>query len=181
VADEVEEGVKKNDQLRAHFDQFIDRDARWPNYVLTDAAWKAFKKSETYGKAKLSEAESVLAEPLFGAKWGYEITIQSLWQEMAEYWSMGMGWFLPLRHTIVTSYWGPFHGRDSRCSRVYLRALFKIRNSIRENGFVDAMMAYTGMGREDKERYLRMWEKNNVRYLKKAVDIESKSGMIGVE
>lgn len=151
----------KDRELSFHFDTFVDRDAKWRGYVLTNEAWRAFKKSETYGKAKLSEAEMALAEPLFGAKWGYEITIQSLWQEMAEYWSMNMGWFLPLRHTIVTAYWGPFHGGDSRCSRVYLRALFKIRDSIEEKGFPTALLSYTGMGMDAKRRYLDMWAANN--------------------
>lgn len=152
---------RKDRELSFHFDQFVDRDVKWRGYVLTHEAWQAFKKSETHGKAKLNERELMLAEPLFGAKWGYEITIKSLWQEMAEYWSMNMGWFPPLRHTIVTSYWGPFHERDSRCSRVYLRALFKIRDSIREKGFPTALLDYTGMDMETKRRYLDMWAANN--------------------
>lgn len=68
----------KDTQLRAHFDRFLDRDARHPGYVLTEAAWKVFKKSESNGKARLTPEELALATPLFGAKWSYEITIQSL-------------------------------------------------------------------------------------------------------
>ena len=151
----------KERQLRHHFDSFIDRDARYPGYVLTDAAWAAFKASESNGKARLTKEQLKLAEPLFGAKWGYEITIQSLWQEMAEWWSMNRGWFGPLRHTIVTTYWGPFHGRSSHASRVYLRALFKIRNAIEEKGFPVALMSYTGLDRETKVRYIKLWEANN--------------------
>ena len=150
----------KERQLKDHFNQFIDRDAKYPGYVLTDEAWKAFKKSESYGKKSLSPEETLLAEPLFGAKWSYEITIQSLWQEMAEYWSQNMGWFLPLRHTIVTEYWGPSYGR-AHGDRVYLRALLKIRDSIRANGFIDSLMAYTGLDMETKQRYLKTWMANN--------------------
>lgn len=165
---------RKDRELSFHFDQFVDRDAqwmgyaKWRGYVLTPEAWEAFKKSESHGKAKLSEAELALAEPLFGAKWGYEITIRMLWEEMAEWWSMGRGWFMPLRHTIVTSYWGSFHGRNLRCNRVFLRALFKIRDSIEKKGFVDAMMDYTGLDREQKVRYLRQWSGTHTRYLKKS-------------
>jgi hypothetical protein len=155
--------MNKDHQLRSHFDSFVDRDARYPDYILTDTAWTAFKKSESQGKRRLLDHERKAAEPLFGAKWSYEITIQSLWQEMAEYWSMNMGWFLPLRHTIVTGYWGPHHGRRP-ISRVFLRALFKIRDSIERDSFPVALMAYTGMSMEDKARYISIWMGNNARW-----------------
>lgn len=145
--------TSKDRLLRAHFDRFIDRDARYPGYVLTDAAWTAFKKSESHGKRKMTPQELELAAPLFGAKWSYEITIQSLWQEMADCWSSGWGWDIPLRHTI-SCVW-----REGS-NRVYLRALFKIRRSIIDNGFISSMNAYTGLAREDKARYLDRWEDN---------------------
>lgn len=148
----------KDRQLRAHFDRFIDRDARYPGYVLTDEAWRAFKKSETYGKRNMTAGELTLAEPLFGAKWGYEITIQSLWQEMAEWWSSGFGWDAPLRATIG-GVW-----REGG-NRVFLRALFKIRRAIRADYFPAALAAYTGLGRDDKARYLLRWEQTNADYL----------------
>ncbi len=130
--------------------------------MLTDAAWKAFKKSESNGKARLTPEELVLAEPLFGAKWGYEITIQSLWQELAEWWSNGWGWDAPLRHTI-SRVW-----REGG-NRVFLRALFKVRRAIRTNSFPVAMAAYTGLSRDDKTTYLARWEGTNARYLKEAI------------
>lgn len=162
----------KDRQLREHFDQFIDRDARYPGHVLSDAAWKAFKKSESHGKKRLTSDDLDLAAPLFGAKWSYEITIQSLWQEMAEWWSNGRGWDAPLRATI-SDVWlrrgydkqGNPH-KDPRSNRVYLRALFKIRAAIRREGFPAALMAYTGLSREDKVRYLAAWEATNAHYFK---------------
>lgn len=147
----------KERQLRDHFDRFIDREARYLGYVLTDDAWRAFKKSETYGKRNMTPEELELAAPLFGAKWSYEITIQSLWQELADWWSSGRGWDAPLRHTI-SCVW-----REGG-NRVHLRALFKVRHACCA-GFIDALMAYTGLGREDKVRYLVRWEATNAAYL----------------
>lgn len=152
----------KERQLRAHFDAFIDRDARYPGYVLTDDAWRAFKKSETYGKRNMTPAEWDLAAPLFGAKWSYEITIQSLWQEIADNWSSNWGWGPPLFATIMDVYHGWEYDREGNRfktlgNRVYLRALFKIRDSIREKGFVDALMSYTGLDMEAKRQYVDKW------------------------
>ena len=157
-------------QLRDHFDRFVDRAVHYPGYVLTDAAWAAFKKSETYGKKSLTAEELALAKPLFGAKWSYEITIQSLWQEMSECWSSGFGWDSPLRATI-SSVWNrrAYDGegnaaRDPRGNRVFLRALFKIRHAILETGFISTMMAYTGLTQRQKTAYLERWEGTNAKY-----------------
>lgn len=157
----------KERQLRNHFDTFVDRDARYPDYVLDDAAWNAFRKSESRGRKSLTLAESALLEPLRGAKWGYEITIQSLWQEMADTWSKGWGWDAPLRATIA-DVWGRRRYdkdgnqiKDARSNRVYLRALLKIRRAIKTDGFIAAMMGYTGLSREQKDEYLTKWELTN--------------------
>ncbi len=161
----------KDRQLRDHFDRFIDRDVRYPNYVLTDAAWAAFKKRETHGKKSLTKEASDLIEPLFDAKKGYEITIKTLWEEMAEYWSMGYGWDAPLRATI-SDVWKRRDGYDKdgnpqmdfRSNRVFLRALFKIRRSIIDNYFLKALLSYTGFDIEQRNRYLTQWKLTNQKY-----------------
>lgn len=50
---------------------------------------------------------------------------------------------------------------------MYLRALFKVRRAIKRDGFPVAMMAYTGLSREEKARYVARWEGTNARWLKK--------------
>lgn len=137
----------KQRQLYKHFYLFLDRSHVDKTFVPTRDSWTAFIESESYGKASLSPEELNLAAPWFRAKANWEITLQSVWQELADTWASGWGWDAVMRHNI-SCVWR--EGGD----RMYMRALFKIRHKIQEVGFVDALVSYTGIGYEDKMKYL---------------------------
>jgi len=90
----------KQRQLYKHFYLFLDRHHVDKAFVPTRESWTAFIKSESYGKASLSFEELNLAAPWFRAKTNWEITLQSVWQELADTWSSGWGWDAVLRHNI---------------------------------------------------------------------------------
>lgn len=143
----------KHWELGRHYARFIDR--RWhPDYVLDVASLAAFIRVESDGRAACSAEELQLAEPLLNGKAQRELTIKLLFDEMAEWWSGGNGWFYPIAHTIHTEMWE--HGRECR-DRVFIRALVKIMRSCRKVGFLSALMAFTGMSQADKSRYAGMW------------------------
>jgi hypothetical protein len=141
---------EKHWELGRHYGRFVD--ARWhPDFVLNADNLEVFIRVESSGRAGCTTEELEIAAPLFNGKAQRELTIKLLFDEMADWWSMGSGWFYPIAHTIRTEMWS--HGRDRR-DRVYIRALVKIMRACHADGFQETMLSFTGMSQEDKHRYL---------------------------
>lgn len=148
---------EKHRELGSHYARFVDK--RWhPGFTLSDPVLEVFVRVESCGRSACSDEELIAADPLFNGKAQRELTIKLLFDEMADWWSMGSGWFAPIAHTIETEMWS--HGLARR-DRVFIRALIKIMKSCHENGFMDTLMSFTGMPAEDKNRYLNRWLASN--------------------
>lgn len=143
----------KHWELGRHYERFVDR--RWhPDYQLDATTLEVFVRVESAGRGACSPEEIVAAAPLLAGKAQRELTVKLLFDEMADWWSGGNGWFYPIAHTIRTEMWS--HGRVQR-DRVYIRALVKIMRACKTDGFMATMQAFPGMPTEDKRRYINRW------------------------
>jgi hypothetical protein len=148
---------EKHRELGRHYARFVDK--RWhPDFVLDDRTLEIFMRVESAGRSSCSKDELQAAAPLLNGKMQRELTIKLMFDEMADWWSMGAGWFAPLAHTLHAEMWS--HGLAQR-DRVYIRALVKIMRSCREDGFMETLLSFTGMTQEDKNRYLNRWLASN--------------------
>lgn len=141
---------EKHREIGRHYARFVDR--KWhPDFVLRDDSLEVFFRVESCGRSSCSVEELSAALPLFNGKTQRELTIKLLFDEMADWWSGGNGWAYPIAHTLQTEMWQ--HGLPRR-DRVLIRALVKIMRACKEDGFMETMLAFTGMSREDKGRYI---------------------------
>lgn len=148
---------EKHWELGRHYARFVDR--RWhPDFVLTAASLEIFIRVESYGRSSCTADELAQAEPLFNGKMQRELTIKLLFDEMADWWSTGAGWYYPIAHALRTEMWE--HGRPQR-DRVYIRALVKVMRSCHQGGFMPVMLLFTGMPQAEKERYCARWRNAN--------------------
>ena len=148
---------EKHWELGKHYTRFVDR--RWyPDFVLSEESLKIFIGVESAGKGAFTDEELKVASPLFNGKTQRELTVKLMFDEMAEWWSMGYGWYYPIAHTIHCEMWQ--HGSQNR-DKVFIRALVKIMRSCHKEGFLDTMIRFTGMPQSDKNRYLSQWLGNN--------------------
>lgn len=148
---------EKHWELGRHYARFVD--SHWyPDFVLDARALEIFVRVESAGHASCSEEELQIAAPLFNGKMNRELTIKLLFDEMADWWSMGAGWFAPIAHTLQTEMWS--HGLMRR-DRVFIRTLVKIMRACKKDGFQSTMLSFTGMSQEDKRRYCDHWLVNN--------------------
>ena len=148
---------EKHWELGRHYARFVDK--RWhPDFALDARTLEVFVRVESAGRSSCSEKELQDAAPLFNGKTQRELTIKLLFDEMADWWSMGSGWFAPTAHTLQTEMWS--HGLAQR-DRVYIRAIVKIMRSCQKDGFMETLLSFTGMSQEDKKRYLNRWLASN--------------------
>lgn len=147
----------KHWELGRHYARFIDK--RWyPDYTLDERTLEIFIRVESCGRSSCSEEELQAAAPLFNGKAQRELTIKMIFEEMADWWAMGAGWFYPIAHTLGGEMWA--HGLPQR-DRVYVRALVKIMRSCQKEGFMEALLSFTGISQEDKARYINLWLAKN--------------------
>ena len=148
---------EKHWELGRHYARFVDK--RWhPDFTLDARTLGIFVRVESAGRSSCSEEELQAAAPLFNGKTQRELIIKLLFDEMADWWSMGAGWFAPIAHTLQTEMWS--HGLPQR-DRVYIRAIVKIMRSCRKDGFIETLIAFTGMSQDDKNRYVNRWLAGN--------------------
>lgn len=140
---------QKHRDLIHHFERFVD--TRWyPNYKASEEATQAFIKKESYGPNSLVPDEIALIEPLMNGKANYELTIKLLYEEMASWWANNWGWWYPIAHTIRME----FKERHQHKDKIYIKALIKILRSLYEaEFFIDVLNKYTGLTKEEKQRY----------------------------
>lgn len=135
-------------KLIHHFTRFCD--VRWfPNYIPTQKACDAFIKFQSVGRKELSKEEILLIQPLLDAQEGKELTIKMLISEMADFWSKGWGWYIPLTATIEYE----FRDRHIHKDKVYIYALIKIARNIQDSNFVEYLQSFTGLSKEEKDKY----------------------------
>lgn len=147
----------KHRELGLHYARFVDE--RWyPGFALEDEALEIFVRVESAGRASCTAEELEKAAPLFNGKTQRELTIKLLFDEMAEWWSMGAGWWYPIAHTLQTEMWS--HGLERR-DRVFIRALVKIMRACHKDGFQSTVLSFTGMPQEEKRRYCDRWLAKN--------------------
>ncbi len=148
---------EKHWELGRHYARFVD--SRWhPDFALDARTLEIFVRVESAGRSSCSEKELQSAAPLFNGKTQRELTIKLLFDEMADWWSMGSGWFAPIAHMLKKEMWS--HGLYQR-DRVYIRALVKIMRACRKDGFMETLISFTGMPQEDKSRYINRWLASN--------------------
>lgn len=137
---------EKHQELGRHYARFVDR--RWfPDFALNDEALEIFIRVESAGRASCTEAELEKAAPLFNGKTQRELTIKLLFDEMADWWSGGNGWFYPIAHALKTEMWS--HGLPQR-DKVFVRALIKIMRACHQDSFQSTMLSFTGMPDSEK-------------------------------
>ena len=146
--------TEKHRRLGRHFERFVER--RWhKDFKLSDEALEIFIRIETHGKLSATEAERVIAAPLFSGKTNYELTLKMLYEEMANWWSNGWGWMNPIA-AVFEHEWQTLP-RDT----VYLRSLVKIMRKCRDEGFINALSSFTGLSQEQKRKYLEVFSCNH--------------------
>lgn len=141
----------KHMKLITHFNRFIDKH-RYPRFSISKKITIAFFKQQTYGYESLTPNEKVIIEPLINAQENKELTLKMIYEEMADFWSKGWGWYIPLLDTIKSE----FKTRHIHKDKIFIKALVKIAKFIQKNNFVDALINFTGLSNEEKERFLSL-------------------------
>lgn len=96
-----------------------------------------------------SSGTGIVDEALLWAKKTEEITLTQMWHEMAEWWSMGAGWFYPWRDNL-SRLWA-----DRRGNNLFVKKVLAQARLIKKKGcFMEAMLACSYFTHEDKMRYL---------------------------
>lgn len=145
---------ENHNKLINHFLLFLDRH-RYPDYNPSFEDKVAFIKYQSYGQSKLTESEKENIKPLIEAqKFGKEVCIKGLVEDMALFWSNGWGWYPPLAADI--DIW--FKERHKHKDRIYISALIKIARNITANGFVDYLSRFTGFNSNYKNRVFEKYE-----------------------
>ena len=134
---------EKHIEIGNHYMRFIDR-KRFPLFELSDSVLLTFIKIESCGRGGISESDLVACEPLLNCKVNKELTIRMLWEEMAEWWSNGNGWFYPIAHAIQEEF------KIRSLDKIHIRALIKIMRSIKRRGFAESLVRFTGIPEESK-------------------------------
>ena len=162
---------EKHWEIGRHYERFVDR--RWyPNYRLDARTLEIFIRIESAGRSVCTPEDIEAVEPLLSGKVQRELTIKLLFDEMADWWSSGNGWFYPMAHTIQTEMWS--HGLPRR-DRVFIRALVKIMRACYKDGFFPTMLAFPGMPSDEKARYSERWLSANPSVLQtEAAEVEGK-------
>jgi hypothetical protein len=141
---------EKHWAIGRHYARFVDD--RWhPGFQLNAENLEIFIRVESSGRSSCTEEELKIAAPLFNGKVNRELTIKMIHEEMADWWSMGTGWFYPLAHTLHEEFWN--HKQPKR-DTVYLKALIKIMRSCYKDGFIETLLSFTGMAKDEKARYI---------------------------
>ena len=140
----------KHEKLINHFCRFIDK--RWfLNFIPSQKQKENFIKIQTYGKKSISIEEYEELKPLIQAQEAKESQIKGLVEDIAYFWSMGLGWYLPLMGDIKNE----FKDRHKTKDYIYIKALIKIARELQED-VLDFLMRYTGFDNERKQKYLNM-------------------------
>jgi hypothetical protein len=147
--------IKITDKHRAnaqHHARFVDK-YWWPDFTLTDEIVERFIRFESYGPKSLNsqELESIIpltgSATMVGAKGLKELTIKMLYEECAEYWSKGWGFYHPIAATIK------WELKEKAKDKIYIRALIKIARAMKED-FIAALSSFTGLSHREKSKYL---------------------------
>lgn len=144
----------KHWELGRHYMRFIDR-KRYPDFELSDKTLSTFITIESNGRSGISESEISECEPLLNCKVMKELTIRMLWEEMAEWWSHGNGWFYPIAHTIHEEF------KIRSFDKMHIKSLLKIMRSIKRSGFAEALVRFTGIPDDVKQMHLNRFFGSN--------------------
>lgn len=155
----------KHWELGRHYARFVDR--RWfPEFRLTESSLEVFIRVESHGRSSCTAEELHTAEPLFNGKQMHDLTLKLLYDEMAEWWSRGDGWYYPIAESIRRAMWPlqheEHHGEPR--DRIWIRALISVMRACHNRetgGFLGALLRYPGMPQADKSRYIAIWNSNN--------------------
>jgi hypothetical protein len=140
---------KKHEALLHHFERFLDPFA-YPGYVPTQEDRINFLTYQGKGRAPLSDEEFERIEPLLHAQEGKEIQIKGLVEEMASFYSMGWGWYVPMMDEISRE----FQTRHEHGDRIFIKAMIQITREIQKVGFINFLVRYTGLTNEQKAFYI---------------------------
>jgi hypothetical protein len=145
-------------KMANHFARFVD--TRWyPDYKPSEEAIVAFFKQQSYGPKSLTEKEIELIAPLMNGQNNKELTIKMVFQEMADFWSKGWGWYIPLMETIKHE----FQDRHKTKDTFFIKALIKIaRQGFNweeepSHWFIDLLEGFTGLSTGEKSSYYRRY------------------------
>lgn len=135
--------------MRNHYTRFFDY-KRWPGYAFSDEQFALFAKQQTFGNHSLSPEELQSIEPLIDAQKRREITIRTLYEECADWWSNGWGWIYPIRDMLCRE----FNSRHEHKDRVFIKILIKIYRRFLSQGFMESLIAFSGIPQQQKNKYL---------------------------
>lgn len=108
----------------------------------------AFERFQTHGKAGLTADELYGIHPLIAAQKAKEVTLTSMAQESMEFWSKGLGWDVPWKHTCRTR-----KIDNPPMDRLTYAAILRTRKAIEQNPFA-FFMRHPGIPEQMKQRYL---------------------------
>lgn len=119
---------RRRDRLWKHWLRWLGKPPYWSEFreykdYDANAFRQAFEKYQTHGRSKLSDDEWIGIQPLINGQNQKEFVITGVCEECLEFWSEGLGWLAPLRHSIACE--------PDRLTKV---AFLRIERSIKEKG-----------------------------------------------
>lgn len=141
---------QKHFDIAATISYFVDRSEYigFPNFIEpTREQIEIFSRVESYGRNSISDEEFKLAEPMFSGKENYDLQIKMVHEEIAEFIVMGWGWYPPLLSIMDDI------KEQGENLKIYLNALYKIKEKIEETSAFEVIMGYSGFSAEQRERF----------------------------
>lgn len=137
---------KRHWELGRHFEKHID--CRWyPDYKLEPISLFFFIQLESEGKKSLTEDEMGLILPLLDGKINKELTRYMRFEEIAEWWSKGWGWYNPVSSDIG------FLFKERSKDKIDLLDLINTVRKIRKEGMWSFIEGFTGFSEEQRQRF----------------------------
>lgn len=114
----------------------------------TEEQIEAFTRIETLGRKGCLDSDYILAAPLIDGKTNYDLQLKMLHETLAEYVCNGWGWH-PVIVADIEDIQKDF-GQDGGLMKIYLKALYKIKENIENTCAFDVLMAFSGFTAEQK-------------------------------
>jgi len=151
----------KHREMQRHLQKMVqsgsglDQDGRlieWGVITITDDLLMEYIIHESTGRGSPHPA-------LLDVKRREDLLVKMWWEEMADCWANGFGWWYVWRDNLSKCW------NDRGGSNILVRKLIAIMRGIEVfpggHDFMGALIRYSGFSTDERNRYLIMWERNN--------------------
>lgn len=128
---------QKHFEISRCISYFVDRNY-FPNFVEpTREQIEIFFHIESHGKKQLTPAHLELVKPLLNGKVQYELQIKNVYEEFADWYMHGWGWYSPYRDIIVKCY------NDRHHLKPYIKFLRKLKRRFKKEGCLPVLCSFS--------------------------------------